>query len=114
MISTQKDVIKLNLVNHIREFVRRSPLEILARSAQQFSVADEVQKDLFSSYAEFLEILDDRKSREHLRLLRAENSRNDATFKRIRRISYIFEKALDKMFFDNPKIGPLTRKYGVF
>lgn len=113
-ISTQKDVIRLNLVRHIREFVRQSPLEILARSVQQFSVADEVQKDLFSSYAEFLETLDDKKSREHLRVLRAENSRNDATFKKIRHISYVFEKALDKMFFDNPKIGSLTRKYGVF
>lgn len=89
-------------------------MEILARSVQQFSVADEVQKDLFSSYAEFLETLDDKKSREHLRVLRAENSRNDATFKKIRHISYVFEKALDKMFFDNPKIGSLTRKYGVF
>jgi predicted nucleotidyltransferase len=113
-ISTQKDVIKLNLVNHIREFVRQSPLEILARSVQQFSVADEIQRDMFSSYAEFLEILDDGKLREQLQSLRAENSRNDEVFLRIKKISSIFEEALSHVFFENPKIGPLTRKYGVF
>lgn len=113
-ISTEKDVIKLNLVKHIREFVRQSSLEIVARSVQEFSVADAVQKDLFSSYAEFLEILDDKKSREHLKSLRAENSRNDKTFGRIREISSVFEKALDQVFFENHKIGPLIREYGVF
>jgi hypothetical protein len=113
-ISTQKDVIKLNLVKHIREFVRQSPLEIVARAVQQFSIADGVRRDLFSSYTEFLEILDDKESRQHLKSLRAENSPNDPVFRRIREISSVFEKALDQVFFENPKIGPLIRKYGVF
>lgn len=113
-ISTQKDVIKLNLVQYIREFVKQSPLEILARLTQQFSVADWVLRDLFSSYAEFLEIMDDKELREHLKSLRAENSRNDEIFERIRKVSSTFERALDQVFFENPKFGPLTRKYGVF
>jgi len=53
-ISTQKHVIKLNLVKHIREFVRQSPLEILARSVEQFSVAEEIQRDLFRPTPNFL------------------------------------------------------------
>jgi hypothetical protein len=89
-------------------------LEILAKSLQQFSVADEIQRDLFSSYAEFLEILDDTELREHLKSLRAENSRSDKTFGRIRKISSVFEEALDQVFFKNPEIAPLTQKYGVF
>ena len=113
-ISTQKHVIKLNLVKHIREFVRQSPLEILARSVEQFSVAEEIQRDLFSSYAEFLEILDDKESRENLISLRADKSRNDKIFQTIKKISSVFEKALDHVFFENSRIGLLTRKYGVF
>jgi predicted nucleotidyltransferase len=113
-ISTEKDVIKLNLVKHIREFVRQSPLEILAKSVQQFSVPDKIQGDLFSSYARFLEILDDKEARERLKSLRAEHSREDAVFRKVKEISSVFERSLDYVFFENPKIGPLTRKYGVF
>lgn len=32
----------------------------------------------------------------------------------VRKISETFEKALDAMFFENPILAPLTRKYGVF
>jgi hypothetical protein len=31
-----------------------------------------------------------------------------------RKISQAFEQALDLLFFENPKLAPLTRKYGVF
>ena len=101
-------------MNHIREFVRQSPLEIVARCLPLYSVPDATQKDLFAAYSQFLELLDDEKSREHLDSLRAENSRTDSTFNKVKEISSVFERCLDKIFFDNPKLGPLTRKYGVF
>ena len=114
IISTEKDVIKLNLVKHIREFVRQSPLEILARAVQQYSVPAKIQDDLFSSYARFLEILDDTESRERLTELRSEDSREDSVFRKVKEISSVFERSLDAVFFENRQIGPLTRKYGVF
>src|SRR5262249_14357474 len=41
-ISTEKNAIKLNLVNHIREWVRLTPLEIVARSLAAYSVPKRV------------------------------------------------------------------------
>jgi len=113
-ISTDKNDIKLKLVNHIRDHVTMTPLEIVARSVDRYGVADHVARDLFGSYSEFLRILDDEKSRKELESLRSEDSRTDSTFQRVREISRSFESALDYIFFENKQIAPLTRKYGVF
>ncbi len=74
-ISTDKDAIKLKLVNHIRDRVRLTPLEILARSIEQYGVPDTTAKELFGAYAEFLELLNDEESRNALKALRASDSR---------------------------------------
>ena len=113
-ISTDKDAIKLRLINHIRNCVRLTPLQILANSMEQYRVPDATVRELFGAYAEFLTLLDDERSREALKALRASDSRTDPTFRRVRGISKAFENALDHIFFENPKVAPLTRKYGVF
>jgi len=113
-ISTDKDAIKLNLVNHVRDRVRLTPLEILAKSIEQYDVPDATGKELLGAYAEFLRLLNDENSRNALKILRASESRTDATFGRVREMSRAFENALDHIFFVNPKVAPLTRKYGVF
>lgn len=109
-----KDDIKLRLINHIRDCVRLTPLEILAKSMEQYRVPEATAKELFGAYAEFLGLLDDEKSRETLKALRSADSRTDPTFKQLRNISGAFESALDHIFFENPNVAPLTRKYGVF
>ena len=58
-ISTAKDDIKLRLINHIRDCVRLTPLEILAKSMEQYGVPEATAKELFGPYAEFLGLLDD-------------------------------------------------------
>jgi hypothetical protein len=113
-ISTERDDIKLKLINHIRDYVRKTPLEILAKSMEQYKVPETTAKELFGAYAEFLSLLDDEKSREALKALRASDSRTDLTFQGVREISRAFENALDNIFFENPNVAPLTRKYGVF
>ncbi len=113
-ISTDKDAIKLKLVNHIRDWVRLTPLEILAKSIDQYGVPDAAGKELFGAYAEFLGLLNDEASRTALKALRASDSRTDATFQKVREISRAFENALDQIFFENKNFAPLTRKYGVF
>jgi len=113
-ISTDKDAIKLKLVNHIRDRVRLTPLQILAKSIEQYGVPYPTAKELFGAYAEFLELLNDGESRDALKALRASDSRTDATFGRVRDMSRAFESALDQVFFVNPEVAPLTRKYGVF
>ena len=113
-ISTEKNAIKLNLVNHIREWVQLTPLEIVAKSLETYAVPNSVQESLFSSYAAFLELLDNPDSRAKLESLRAANSRNDPDFKRIKEISQIFESCLDYIFFENEHLKRFTRQYGVF
>jgi hypothetical protein len=91
-----------------------TPLEIFERSVKSYEVGANVAEDLFSAYGEFLAVLADDKTRKDLADLRAKDSRTDATFKQVRKISERFEKALGAMFFENPILAPLTRKYGVF
>jgi predicted nucleotidyltransferase len=114
-ISTdQKDGIKLTLLQHIRDCVRLTPLEILAKSMERYGVSQSIAKNLFDAYTEFLKLLSDDKSRTALENLRSSDSRTDPTFRKIREISTVFEGALDHIFFKNKLIEPLTRKYGVF
>jgi hypothetical protein len=113
-ISTDKNDIKLKLVNHIRAYVRMTPLEILRRSAEQYGVPEEIVKDLFGAYLRFLNLLNDTNSRHALDSLKSEDSRTDATFQEVREIGGVFENCLDNIFFENKLVAPLIRKYGVF
>jgi predicted nucleotidyltransferase len=113
-ISNDKDGIRLKLTNHIRECVRQTPLQILAKAMEQYEAPEAVASELFTAYAEFLKLLNDEKSRDALKALPASDSRTDPTFQRVREISSAFEHALDHIFFENSKVAPLTRKYGVF
>jgi predicted nucleotidyltransferase len=113
-ISSENDAIKLNLVNHIRDLVRLTPLEILDNAIKLCGVSGGTAERLFKAYAEFLIMLNDDKVRRALEVLRAKDSRTDVTFQRIREISAQFESALSEIFFENSRLAPLTRKYGVF
>lgn len=113
-ISTDRNDVKFQLLQHIREQVKLTPLEILAKSIALYRVPKLIGKELFDSYAKFLNLLDDKDDRKALEKLRSEDSRTDATFQRIRKVSESFQQALDYIFFENPQIAPLTRAYGVF
>jgi predicted nucleotidyltransferase len=113
-ISTDKDDIKLRLVNHIRDQVKLSPLEILANSMDRYKMPNSVAREFFAAYTDFLTMLDQETQRKALDQLRSTESRTDTTFQRIRQISKAFEHALDYIFFENAQVAPLTRKYGVF
>ena len=109
-----KNAIKLSLVKHIHEYVQLTPLQVLARSLRAYSVPASVQTSIFGSYADFLALLDNENARKELEDLRAENSRTDPTFQRVKSISRTFEESLSHIFFENEHLKPLTRKYGVF
>jgi predicted nucleotidyltransferase len=109
-----KNAIKLSLVKHIHDYVRLTPLQVLARSLDAYSISSAIQTTLFASYADFLTLLNDEKARESLEELRAEDSRTDPTFIRVKEISRTFQESLDHIFFENESLKPLTRKYGVF
>jgi hypothetical protein len=113
-ISTEKSDIRLNLVRHIRDHVKLTPLEILARAMERYDIPETTAAEFFSAYAEFLKVLDDSNSREALESLRAPESRTDPMFQRLTEISRAFERALDCIFFESKYFAPLTRKYGLF
>jgi len=113
-ISTDTNDVRFQLGNHIRDYVRLTPLEVLERFIKRYDIPDSIAKDLFDSYAKFLSILDDETSRKALDALRSEDSDTDPTFQRIREISNAFMGALDYIFFENRQIARLTREYGVF
>jgi predicted nucleotidyltransferase len=112
--STGDDGIKAILVNYIREPVKLTPLEILERTISLVNLSPKVAQQLFTTYADFLNLLSIEESRENLESLRARDSRTDPTFAEVRRISLGFESALDAIFFENAQLAPLTRKYGLF
>ncbi len=104
----------LQVVNHLRKAVKNTPLAVLASALLLYDVDGNVSRVIFEAYNEFLGILNNVDKREHLQALRAEESERDSLFGEIRRISDAFQNGLDKFFFENQNIGPLTRKYGVF
>jgi predicted nucleotidyltransferase len=113
-ISTDENDIRLKLINHIRDQLRLTPLEVLKQSVERYGIPQATASDLFGAYQEFLKVLNDEKSRKALENLKSLDSRTDPTFRKIREISTVFEGALDHIFFKNKLIEPLTRKYGVF
>jgi predicted nucleotidyltransferase len=112
-VNSEKDK-TLEMVNHLRRAVESTPLAVLAESLLLYDATGEVSTLVFNAYNEFLGILNVQNKREHLQNLRAEASGKDALFTEIRRISDAFQSGLDKFFFENQNISPLTRKYGVF
>jgi len=114
MIRPGSNGIKQILVNHLSNCTRLTPLQVVAEVTDKYGVPPAIAEDLFSSYADFLAILEDRSQRDALDNLRAEDSRTDPLFKRLRSLSEKFDHALNNIFFENQLISPLTRKYGVF
>jgi len=94
--------------------VRLTPLEILSQTVRTCSVPPLTADALFGAYGEFLKMLGDEETRNALEALRAKDSRTDKAFKNVREVSAQFESALDEIFFENSRLAPLTRKYGVF
>lgn len=50
-ISTDTNDVRFQLGNHIRDYVRLTPLEVLERFIKRYDIPDSIVKDLFDSYA---------------------------------------------------------------
>jgi hypothetical protein len=111
------------LVNHstvameeyLRNFVQKTPLEILAIFLLELKIKPETAVKLFSSYDKFLALLDDTDKRDRLKKLRLEEISTDTVFEEVRSMSRVFQEGLTSLFFhDNEKLRELTTFYGVF
>jgi predicted nucleotidyltransferase len=104
----------LRLAEVIREQTDVAPLELLARVVVE-STDDEIAREIFSTYDEFLSVLANPDMRKHLEGVRFDNALNDAVYARMREVSQQFRDAVTRLFFDaHPKLPGLIRIYGVF
>jgi predicted nucleotidyltransferase len=111
----EKNHSTIAMEEHLRTFVQRTPLEILATFLLELKIKPETALKLFSSYDSFLAILDDADKRERLKKLSLEEIATDSVFSEIRSLSRVFQEGLTALFFhDSEKLRDLTIFYGVF
>lgn len=101
-------------VNHLIEYVKKTPVTILAEALAMYAEED-TARGILSSYDEFLSMVDDRSTRERLGTLSMEGADKDKVFLQAKDVSHRFQEGLTRFFFDeNAQVRELTRKYGVF
>lgn len=102
------------LVNDLLASANRTPLDLLTRFALDFGAKVTARK-LLDVYSAFLDILRDKKKRDQLEGLRADDAAGDATFEMARDVGRTFHGLLLKLFFGtNRVITKTTQRYGVF
>jgi hypothetical protein len=102
-------------IDCLRRFLRQTPLEILAGALLKLENANDVATGLFGSYDEFLGILSDPKTREHLDRLDTHRQYEDETFLKARELTHRFRDSVLDLFFErNAQLTLLTKMYGVF
>lgn len=110
-----KDHTTIAMEEHLRNFVRKSPLEILATFLLELDIKRSTARKLFSAYNAFLAVLNDARKRDHLKNLHYDNVPGDKVFNEVRQQGHEFQEGLTSLFFkDNQKLRDLTIFYGVF
>jgi hypothetical protein len=100
---------------HLRTFIKKTPLEILALFSLELKIKPKTVIKLFSSYNAFLKLLNNSKKRQHLKNLRPPEFGSDLVFGQVQRFSREFQEGLTALFFrDNKRLQNLTDFYGVF
>jgi predicted nucleotidyltransferase len=103
------------VVGDLAQLVRKTPLDIMARTVLLFGELSVPGRELFGAYDAFLRLMDDEAARHHLEALRPELAANDAVYDEVRVMGQRFQQALATIFFESATPLPeLTKRYGVF
>ncbi|HEU4453430.1 MAG TPA: nucleotidyltransferase domain-containing protein [Longimicrobium sp.] len=104
------------VVDALEEFLRKTPLEMMAWVFLRFETLAPHADDLFGSYDRFLALLDDEDTRTGLQALRQEAASEDGSFRELRELGHRFQRAPGEVFLpeDRGAFHELTRTYGVF
>ncbi len=113
-IKTARSKNLAHLQHHILHYVSQTPLDIVAIAVKEYGIDRAIAEKLFSAYDEFLGLIGNPEKRVSLKNLCAENSRTDPVFRQVQDFSSRFSDALNQIFFNDPKLGPMTREYAVF
>jgi len=112
-MGTEQEVVLAELLTKCFNLCRQPAIDLLSRAFHQFSKAEVGVKGL-GAYNKFLEAMNDSTKRSWLDQLEFENV-TDSLFEDERMNTRLFRDALEELFFDSdPKLGKLTRRYGVF
>jgi hypothetical protein len=102
-----------NVVDHLRKWTQRSPLESLANIVERHATF--LKDDIFDNYDSFLALLRDEHQRKLLKDLSPDDAYSNPTFIAARRVATNFDEALVKLLFGfDEEITRLAKKYGVF
>jgi hypothetical protein len=102
-----------HLVDHLREWTQRTPLDSLATVVFRF--APHLATDIFDNYDAFLALLNDDDKRKGLEKMSPHEAYEDKVFLEARSAAINFDAALTKLMFDSDeRVAQLVRKYGVF
>lgn len=113
-VSSGKLDSKRALINQLMDYIRMTPLEVLAETCERCASTN-TAKTIFDAYDTFLERLSDKKIRDHLEKLETSEADTDSTFNDLCDVSRKFQTGLITLFFDeNEQLRELIRKYGVF
>ncbi|HET7228444.1 MAG TPA: DUF294 nucleotidyltransferase-like domain-containing protein [Longimicrobium sp.] len=105
----------LQVVGRLRQLVRQTPLDVVARTVLRYPALLEAGAGLFSAYDGFLALLGEGESRRRLSELRPDEADRDPVYAKVRDLGQRFQDALTRMFFDaDTPLRDLNRKYGVF
>lgn len=113
-------------VECLSSFMRHTPLEVVALvllhllssnlAARKHPEVCATASKVFGAYDQFLGMLDDGSSRDHLERLKPEEIDGDEVFERGRALSRQFNEGMIDLFFrlNGDTLGRLTEQYGVF
>ena len=102
-------------IERLRTLLRYSPLDILATTLLKHDHLQPTALKLLDAYNDFLGMLSDKGTREHLDKLPPEADQSDQVSQSARRLSHNFRDGLIELFFDDKAgLSELTKRYGVF
>ena len=103
------------IVEHMEQVFRESPLDIVAGVLLRSPHLETAARRILGSYDEFLGILADQPSRDHLEELMEDCAHSDKLYQHARELSHTFRDGLQDFFFDHDSgLESLTKAYGVF
>lgn len=102
-------------IKHFKDYLSRPPLEIVADELLQSNAPTTLCDKLFSSYNDFLALLDDTEARNSLKELPRDIAAESEAFQRVRKLSHAFQSGLTEwLFMPETQLSDLVKQYGIF
>ena len=102
-------------ITYFEDYFSRPPLEILASALIYTEAPPEISRTIFSSYNEFLAILDDETARTELQTIPRESADKSRVFQQVRQLSHEYRDALlNWLHMPGSPLYVLVKEYALF